>query len=85
MAKFHSNLQKKHEFGMYLHSKGWYVLKPSQDIIDEAEKDVITGLDVSILSNYLLTPILNIQDLRTANNIEFSGGIHGFKALEEKN
>lgn len=76
---------KKHHFSMYLHSKGWYTLKPTDEIISKAEKNVITGLDVSILSDYLLTPILNIQDLRTANNIEFLGGIHGFKGLEKKN
>jgi len=76
--------KKKHQFAMYLHSKGWYILKPSETIIKEAEKDVITSLDVSILSDYLLIPILNIQDLRTANNIEFLGGIHGLKGLENK-
>ena len=41
-------------------------------------------MDVSILSNYLLEPILQIKDIRNDPNISFVGGIHGLSKLKSK-
>jgi uncharacterized protein (DUF1015 family) len=47
------------------------------------EKSVGEKLDVSILQNFLLYPILGIDDPRTNNRIDFIGGIRGTKELEK--
>ncbi|QES89931.1 DUF1015 domain-containing protein [Rhizosphaericola mali] len=67
-----------HIFGMYL-EKQWYSLKSKSTIINE---DPIGILDVSILQNGLLDPILGIQDPRTDKRIDFIGGIRGLDELE---
>lgn len=71
---------QKGEVGMYL-DQNWYALR-----IREAYKnsDPVNGLDVSILQNYLLKPILNIADPKTDNRIDFVGGIRGLKELEKR-
>ena len=48
------------------------------------ETDPVARLDVSVLQDRLLTPVLGIRDVRTSSRIQFVGGIHGSKALEEK-
>lgn len=71
---------EKITFGMYL--KGvWYKLTAKQGTFN---CDVVEGLDVSILQNNLLTPILNINDPRTDDRIDFVGGIRGLKELEKR-
>jgi uncharacterized protein (DUF1015 family) len=72
--------KKKHEFGMYL-DKTWYVLeaKPTSFEAD----DPVESLDVSILQEKLLNPVLGIQDPRTDKRIHFVGGIRGLGELEE--
>ena len=72
---------KKHTFGMYLENK-WYVLE-AKDGTYNAE-DPIDSLDVAILQNNVLTPILGIEDVRTSDRIDFIGGIRGLKELERR-
>lgn len=72
---------KKHTFGMYVEDK-WYLLE-AKDGIYNAE-DPIDSLDVAILQNNVLTPILGIEDVRTSDRIDFIGGIRGLKELERR-
>lgn len=70
--------QNRGTFSMYLDGK-WFGLKPNFD----APNSVIEGLDVSVLENYLLHPILGIEDVRTDKRIDFVGGIRGTGELEK--
>jgi len=70
---------KRHAIGMYLEKK-WYRISPKEGTYDT--KDPIKSLDVSILQNNLLSPILNITDPRTDKRINFVGGIRGISELE---
>lgn len=72
--------EKLHTFGMYLDGK-WYVLTAKESIIKD---DVVLGLDVAILQNELLSPILAIGDPRTDKRIDFVGGIRGLSELQER-
>ncbi|MCX7884904.1 MAG: DUF1015 family protein [Caloramator sp.] len=72
---------KKHTFGMYLDGM-WYELAAKEGTFDE--KDPVERLDVSILQNNLLSPILDIKDPRTDKRIDFIGGIRGLKELEKR-
>lgn len=71
----------KHTFGMYLEGK-WYKLTAKADAYNE--NDPVDRLDVSIMQNNLLSPILGIQDPRTDKRIDFVGGIRGLKELERR-
>ena len=62
----------KHTFGMYLNHQ-WYKLAAKPEIFDS--QDVVARLDVSILQDNLLSPILGINDPRTDKRIEFIGGL----------
>jgi len=73
--------EAKHTFGMYL-DNCWYKLAAKLGTFDE--DDVVDSLDVSILQNNLLTPILGIKDPRTDQRIEFVGGIRGLEELEKR-
>ncbi len=64
-------------FGMYLGHK-WYRLTIKDGLISD---DTVEKLDVSILQNELLAPILNIEDPKTDKRIKFVGGIRGLKEL----
>lgn len=72
---------KKHTFGMYVEEK-WYLLEAKDGIYDE--NDPIDALDVAILQNNVLTPILGIEDVRTSDRIDFIGGIRGLNELERR-
>ncbi len=72
--------EAKHCFGMFLEGK-WYKLTASESIIPD---HVIDSLDVAILQNNLLDPILGIKDPRTDNRIGFVGGIRGLGELERR-
>lgn len=76
--------KNKKEFCMYLDHQ-WYHLKVRDSILASLslEKSVGEKLDVSILQNFLLNPILGIDDPRTNNRIDFIGGIRGTKELEK--
>ncbi|MDH3783780.1 MAG: DUF1015 family protein, partial [Acidobacteriota bacterium] len=68
-------------FGMYLGGQ-WYLLRPRTEIIPEG--DVVGQLDVAILTDRLLQPILGIGDPRTDRRIDFVGGIRGMQELERR-
>lgn len=72
---------KKHTFGMYVENK-WYLLEAKDGIYNT--EDPIDSLDVAILQNNVLTPILGIEDVRTSDRIDFIGGIRGLKELERR-
>lgn len=67
----------KGECAMYLGGR-WYTL----DLAPRAGADVISRLDVSILQDHLLAPVLKIADVRTDTRIDFVGGIRGTAELE---
>ena len=69
-----------HEFGLYI-NKQWYCLTANKTIIKE---DVLGVLDINILQENILTPLLNIIDQRTDARIDFVGGIRGLEELEKK-
>ncbi len=73
--------EKRHTFGMYLDGK-WYKLEAKEHIINE--NDPVKRLDVAILQDNLLDPILGIKNPRKDKRIEFVGGIRGLGILEKK-
>ncbi|HCW04442.1 MAG TPA: DUF1015 domain-containing protein [Clostridium sp.] len=88
--KFHVSLyegegpykpEEKHSYGMYLEGK-WYRLVAKEGSYDS--NDTVARLDVSILQNNLLKPILGIEDPRTSDRIDFVGGIRGLEELERR-
>lgn len=68
-----------HSFGMYCDKK-WYSLIAKRHIVSN---DVVKSLDVSILQDYILDPVLRIKEPRIDDRIEFIGGIRGLEYLEE--
>jgi uncharacterized protein (DUF1015 family) len=66
------------EIAMYLGGE-WYTIRPK---MAPASSDTIASLDVSVLQDQLLDPILKIVDVRTDTRIDFVGGARGTKALE---
>ena len=73
--------QDKHTFGMYLGGK-WYKLTAKDGTFDAS--DPVAALDVSILQQNLISPVLGIDDPRTDKRIDFVGGIRGLKELERR-
>ena len=73
--------EQKQIFGMYLENK-WYRLTPKPEIIQN--DDPVKRLDVAILQDHLLGPILNVKDPRRDERIEFVGGIRGLNELERR-
>ena len=71
---------EKCTFGMYLDGR-WYKLTAKAEI---RSNDPVDGLDVSVLQNHLLGPILGIEDPRTDKRIDFVGGIRGLAELERR-
>ncbi len=71
----------KGSFGMYLDNK-WYKLTTIDGTFDS--KDPVKSLDVSILQENLLRPLLAIEDPRTSDRIDFVGGIRGLQELERR-
>ena len=69
-----------HEFGMYLEDE-WYILTARQGTYS---KDPIGVLDVTILQKNVLDKILDIEDPRTDNRVDFVGGIRGLEELEKR-
>ena len=70
-----------HNFSMYLEGK-WYSLTAKEGTYDD--NDPIGVLDVTILTNQVLEPILDIQDLRRSKRIDFVGGIRGLGELSKR-
>jgi uncharacterized protein (DUF1015 family) len=70
---------KSKTFSMF-YDGDWYSLKPNGLI--KASSVISENLDVSILQNYLLAPVLGVDDPRTNKRVDFIGGIRGIKELE---
>ncbi|MBO5924516.1 MAG: DUF1015 domain-containing protein, partial [Lentisphaeria bacterium] len=66
-------------FKMYINKK-WYTVTPK---FDASKLGVIERLDVSVLQDNVLAPILGIDDPRTSKAIDFIGGIRGTAELEK--
>ncbi len=73
--------ESKGTFGMYV-GKQWYRLTAAPALYEG--KDAVGSLDVSVLQDYLLGPILGIGDPRTDARIDFVGGIRGLSELEKR-
>lgn len=71
----------RHSFGMYLDGS-WYLLRAREGSFDAADR--IAALDVSILQQNVLEPLLRIGDPRTDNRIDFVGGIRGLGELVKR-
>ena len=69
-----------HHFGLYLEGK-WYSLAVREKDLPD---DPVKGLDVSLLQDLLLEPVLSIQDPKTDPRIDFVGGIRGMDELERR-
>jgi uncharacterized protein (DUF1015 family) len=71
--------QQPHDFGMYLHGK-WLLLSAKPHILEVTKQ--VQALDVSLLQDNILGPILGISDPRNDKRIVFIGGAKGVTALE---
>ena len=72
--------EEKGGFGMYISGK-WYKLTMKKEYLNN---DPVKGLDVSLLQDYILGPVLGIGDPRVDKRIDFVGGIRGLKELEKR-
>ncbi|MGE5355592.1 MAG: DUF1015 domain-containing protein [Deltaproteobacteria bacterium] len=72
---------KLHEFSMYVDGE-WYLLQANEGTFDD--NDPIGVLDVTVLTNNVLEPILDIRDLRRSKRIDFIGGIRGLEELKKR-
>lgn len=73
--------EARHIFGMYLNGM-WYKLTAKNGICNEC--DPVASLDVSVLQDNVIAPILGIDDPRTDKRIDFVGGIRGLEELERR-
>lgn len=74
---------QKGMFSMYLEGK-WYSCQVKAKDIQRIQQDPVGRLDVSLLQNLLLGPVLGIQDPKTDSRIDFVGGIRGLEELERR-
>jgi uncharacterized protein (DUF1015 family) len=72
---------EKASFGMYLENE-WYALRAKPNLREIT--DPVASLDVSLMQDYLLRPLLGIEDPRVDKRIDFIGGIRGLKELERR-
>lgn len=72
--------QEKGTFTMYL-DENWYLCRIRKE---NQSEDPVEGLDVSLLQNLLLDPVLGIRDPKTDDRIDFVGGIRGTQELERR-
>lgn len=68
------------EFGMYVDGQ-WYRLNINPELVPD---DPVASLDVSLLADNLIEPVLGIADQRTDTRIDFVGGIRGLGELEKR-
>ena len=73
----------KGTFGMYLGGR-WYKLAAKPEVTSAVSGDPVKSLDVSVLQDYLLGPVLGIGDPRLDERIDFIGGIRGLGELERR-
>jgi len=72
------------EFGFYADGQ-WYRLSANSQLLGKIdETDPVASLDVSILQDFVFSPLLNIQDQRTDSRVDFVGGIRGLGELERR-
>lgn len=71
---------KRNEIGMFCNGQ-WYQLEIPASLVPN---DPVKSLDVSILSDQILDPILGIKDVRRDKRIDFVGGIRGLNELEKR-
>jgi len=76
-----ADVPQRGQFGMYLRQR-WYTLTPLHGSQTQTDDPTAT-LDVSVLQDRLLDPILGIKDVRTDKRIDFVGGIRGTSELEK--
>ncbi len=69
------------EFGMYIAGR-WYHLRAADEWLHE--DDAFRRLDISILSDHLIQPLLGIEDVRRDPRIEFVGGVRGLAELQRR-
>jgi uncharacterized protein (DUF1015 family) len=72
---------RRHQFGMFLAGK-WYELVAREGSF--SENDAVASLDVSVLQDNLLSPVLGVRNPRTDQRIHFVGGIRGVEELERE-
>ena len=72
---------QKGEMGMYINHQ-WYKVTTDKSLLESSNP--VEKLDVAILQKYVLAEILDIQDPRTSNRIDFVGGIRGLGELEKR-
>lgn len=72
--------KEKGEFSMFLADR-WYSCRVRKE---DQTQDPVRGLDVSLLQELLLEPVLGIRDPKTDSRIDFIGGIRGLKELERR-
>jgi uncharacterized protein (DUF1015 family) len=76
--------KKAQEFGVYLKNQ-WYKASASEQLLGNIDiDDPVQILDVSIMQNAILTPLLGIKDQRTDTRVDFVGGIRGLSELEKR-
>ncbi|MCB9032368.1 MAG: DUF1015 domain-containing protein [Chitinophagales bacterium] len=73
--------EQVHEFSIFI-GGAWFALKAKSHTYDDA--DSIACLDVTVMSKYILEPILNITNQRTDDRIDFVGGIRGLQTLQDQ-
>src|ERR1035437_7523953 len=73
--------EKKHNFSMYMEGN-WYSLDAKKEIVHNNEP--VGSLDAFILTEHILSPILNIHDLKTDTRISFVSGIKGMEELKNQ-
>jgi uncharacterized protein (DUF1015 family) len=73
--------ERLHTFSMYLEGN-WYALTARPHTFND--QDPIACLDVTVLSEQVLGPLLNITDLRKSRRIDFVGGIRGLEELSRR-
>ena len=73
--------QQNGHFGLYL-KQCWYQIVIKPELVPQ--DDPVRRLDVSVLSEQILAPVLGIEDLRRDTRIDFVGGIRGLGELEKR-
>ena len=73
--------ERAEQFGMYLDGQ-WYQLDINPELV--SADDPVARLDVALLQDHLLAPLLGIGDPRTDTRIDFVGGIRGLGELEKR-
>ncbi|MFZ2258805.1 MAG: DUF1015 family protein [Clostridiaceae bacterium] len=73
--------EAKHTFGLYLPGR-WFKLTAKPEVLHD--EDTLKSLDVSVMADQVIDPILDIKDQRTSERIDFVGGIRGLAELERR-